>query len=526
MEGSYTFPIAPVVRAGGPPPVPVSTLVTYAGTRLLRRCHQGCPGKEDAPVDQPQEPTRARVVPLFPRQSSDDAVARRRPARSRTRELSPSGDEMSDRLLRIEAVTGDHPGSGQAPGHDRAVTIGVSSGAFFPHTLTEDVPFAAARLGVSEIEVMLQTPGEYDPAFIARLATNAEAAGVTIHSVHTLEQLHPMLDRYPRRAEEGRALFGQGIEAAAALGANVLVWHGARKQQVRSPEGWERFVALTRELAEACGDAGVTLGLENHVNGALSQVRDVVEFAKRLGEIGTRQQVGFVFDPFQAAEAGANAFMMLAAMGNRIVNVHISDYSEHDPGLRHMPPGDGDLPWSALVRAIAGSGYTGPMMIEGPLGQDDATISRVRARLEPLISAAFPHAGHEPRQGSVRDAMPEGLREGIALFNARRFYEQHEAIEAEWHAERGEIRALYQGILQVGVGFYHALNGNHRGAVALLTDGIEKIGRFQPVVLGIDTERLLRETRVCLDEIVALGPDGLDRFDPSRIPVIELRPGA
>jgi uncharacterized protein len=477
-------------------------------------------------VDQPQEPTRARIVPLFPRQSSDDAVARRRPARSRTRGLSPSGDEMSDRLLRIEAVTGDRPGRGEGPDHGRAVTIGISSGAFYPHTLTEDVPFAAARLGVSAIEVMLQTPGEYDPAFIARLATNAETAGVTIHSVHTLEQLHPMLDRYPRRAEEGRALFQRGIDAAAALGATVLVWHGARKQQVRSPEGWERFVTLTRELADACGEAGVTLGLENHVNGALSQVRDVVEFAKRLGDIGTRQQVGFVFDPFQAAEAGANAFMMLAAMGNRIANVHISDYSERDPGLRHLPPGDGDLPWSALVRAIAGSGYSGPMMIEGPLGRDNATITRVRAKLEPLISAAFPHAGHELRQDAIPGTMPEGLREGIALFNARRFYEQHEAIEAEWHAERGEIRALYQGILQIGVGFYHALNGNHRGAVALLTDGVDKLGRFQPSALGIDTAGLLAGTQVCLDEIVALGPDGLDRFDASRIPTITILPNA
>lgn len=478
-------------------------------------------------MDQPQEPTRARIVPLFPHRPTEDKQVRRRPARSRDRELSASENEMSDRLLRIEAATGEQPGEDGGIDHVRAVRIGVSSGAFFPHTLTEDVPFAAARLGITDAEVMLQTPGEYAPGLISRLEANARAAGVSIYSVHTMETLHPMLDRYPRRADEGRALFQQGIDAAAALGAKVLVWHGARQRQISTPEGWDRFLDLTHELAEACGEAGVTLGLENHSLGALPQVRDVVEFATRLGDIGTRQQVGFVFDPFQAAEAGANPFMMLAAMGNRIVNVHISDYSEAEPGLRHLPPGDGDLPWSALIRAIAGSGYAGPMMIEGPLGQDDATITRVRAKLDPLIRSVFSFSPDEHREDDDRiQSLPEGVREGIALFNERRFYEQHEAIEAEWHAERGPIRALYQGILQIGVGFYHALNGNHKGAVALLTDGTAKIARFQPVVLGIDTASLLRETQSCLDQIIALGPEGLQRFDASRIPTITVFPGA
>lgn len=432
---------------------------------------------------------------------------------------------MTDRLLRIEAVTGQLPGEGEGVDHVRAVTIGVSSGAFYPHTPTEDSPFIAARRGLSTIEVMLQTPGEYAPAFVSRLAENARTAGISIYSLHTMEPLHPMLDRYPRRAAEARALFQQGIEAAATVGAQVLVWHGARRTQVTSPEGWERFIALTRELAAACGEAGVTLALENHSLGALTQVRDVVDFAKRLGDIGSRRQIGFVFDPFQAAEAGANPFMMLAAMGNRIVNVHISDYKEDDPGQRHLPPGDGDLPWSALVRAIAGSGYSGPMMIEGPLGQDDTTITRVRERLNPLIRSVFPFSPDEHRaDDDAPRQLPEGVREGISLFNERRFYEQHEVIEAEWHAERGEIRALYQGILQIGVGFYHALNGNHRGAVALLTDGIAKLSSFQPTALGIDTARLVAESQACLDEIRALGPGRIAGFDAARIPTIHLLP--
>src|SRR3712207_9457080 len=69
-----------------------------------------------------------------------------------------------------------------------------------------------------------------------------------------------------------------------------------------------------------------------------------------------------------------------------------------------------------------------------------------------------------------RSAPPPGVLEGTRLFNAREFYACHETIEHEWHAERRPIRRLYQGILQIGVGFYHALGGNHRGALLLRSE--------------------------------------------------------
>jgi predicted metal-dependent hydrolase len=249
----------------------------------------------------------------------------------------------------------------------------------------------------------------------------------------------------------------------------------------------------------------------------------VARFATRLADIGPVEHIGFVFDPFQAVEAGANPFMMLAAMGNRVVNVHISDAKDADPSLRHLPPGDGDLPWSALLRAIAGSGYRGPLMIEGPLGTDDRTMTRIRETFDPLFRNvfAFPPEGEE--DGGVRATLPMGVRKGIDLFNARQFYEQHEEIEHEWHAERGPLRRLYQGVLQIGVGFHHALNGNYSGSVLLLTQGIEKVESFTPEALGIDTRRLVRESRAALEQIIALGEDGIAGFDEASIPTISVR---
>ena len=519
-------------------------------------------------MDIPQEPPEGRIVP-FPRTqmqpptpaftaNADASGASHVSGPARMAAFERDHQPMTaDQLLEIITLADPAPLPGEREGisHMRAVSLGASSGAFYPHTATEFVPAAAAKLGVTSIELMLQTASEYQPEFIATVTANARANGVQVHSIHTMHSLHPMMDAYPRRAADGRALFQQGIAAAVALGAKVIVWHGAKRQDVATEEGWERFIALTTELAHACGEAGVTLAIENVSWCALALVRNVVNFATRLAEIGSPKEIGFVFDPFQAVEAGANPFMMLAAMGNRIVDVHISDYRQHDATARHLAPGEGDLPWSALIRAIAGSGYSGPIMIEGPLGTDDVVMASVRERLTPLIRSVFPFApdanrnediviaetdvsvlemSHDARGADLEtDSVtvlsmttpPAGILHGIDLFNQRQFYEQHEAIEHEWHAERGPIRRLYQGILQIGVGFHHALNGNQRGAVQLLTAGIAKTAEYAPQALGIETGALVDAAQRCLDRIVELGPDRIGEFDSAMIPTIEFTEG-
>jgi sugar phosphate isomerase/epimerase len=375
---------------------------------------------------------------------------------------------------------------------------------------------------VTELEVMLQTPGEYERSLIGALRANAEAAGVRIHALHAWQESHRLLDPYRRRALEGRDRFRRAIAAAAEVGARALVWHGPWRQELRVPDAWDRFLAATADLAVECAAAGVTLAIENVSWCALPDARAVAAFAARLPEVGPPGSLGFAFDPFQAAEAGANPFMVLAAMGDRVVDVHLSDRREADPAARHLPPGEGDLPWPALLRAIAGV-YAGPLMVEASLGPDGEGFGRIRDYLLPLIAALG--TGGDPAT-RCEGTPPPGVLEGIRLFNAREFYECHEAIEHEWHAERGEIRALYQGILQIGVGFHHARNGNHRGAVLLLTDGIAKTSRFVPRCLGIETGRLVAESQVCLDRIDALGPARLGEFDIDDVPLVHLTPAA
>jgi uncharacterized protein len=395
---------------------------------------------------------------------------------------------------------------------DAAPRLGLSTGALYP-TPTEDAPEIAARHGLFDLEIMLQTRSEYEPPFIRLLGRRCRDAGCRVHAVHVWQQYHPLFASYPRRVADARELFERAIAGAAELGARVVVWHGACRDELPGPNAPERALAVIADLGRACAAAGLTLGIENVSWCMLRSVRDVGALAARLPELRAGgAAVGFVFDPFQAVESEANPFMLLAAMGDAVVDVHLSDRSERDAGARHLPPGEGDLMWPALLRAISGA-YRGPWMLEGIVGADVARLDAARAFLEPML-AAIAHDEQDP----CAAAPPPGVLEGIRLFNEGDFFEAHEAIEPEWHAERRPIRRLYQGILQIGVGFLHARRGNHAGALLLLTDGIEKTADFTPACLGIDTARLVRESQDCLDQLRALGPERLAEFDQASVP--------
>jgi len=129
-------------------------------------------------------------------------------------------------------------------------------------------------------------------------------------------------------------------------------------------------------------------------------------------------------------------------------------------------------------------------------------------------------AAREPVTGGPPERLPDLVLKGIIEFNKGEFYECHEYLEEAWMQEPGRVRFLYQGILQVGVGFYHQQNGNWRGATGLLRNGTARLKEFEPETRGIDVGRLVRESERCLRELEELGRERVGAFDSSRIPKV------
>jgi uncharacterized protein len=118
---------------------------------------------------------------------------------------------------------------------------------------------------------------------------------------------------------------------------------------------------------------------------------------------------------------------------------------------------------------------------------------------------------------------PARLRQGIAEFNAGRFFDQHETLELLWRATPGPARHLYEGILQIGVGFHHLFtNRNYHGAAVKLDHGIRLLEAFPPRCQGVDVERLRAEAGRARAALLALGPARLEEFPRGLVPRVHL----
>jgi predicted metal-dependent hydrolase len=119
------------------------------------------------------------------------------------------------------------------------------------------------------------------------------------------------------------------------------------------------------------------------------------------------------------------------------------------------------------------------------------------------------------------ESPPPNLLKGIEEFNRGDFFECHETLEELWLVKTDPFRELYQGILQIGVAFYHLQAGRFRPVVTLLKQGRNYLRSFAPTCMTVNVEALLVAATHCLDEVQRLGPDSLGEFDWSLVPKIE-----
>jgi predicted metal-dependent hydrolase len=137
----------------------------------------------------------------------------------------------------------------------------------------------------------------------------------------------------------------------------------------------------------------------------------------------------------------------------------------------------------------------------------------------PKLTAALERLGLADMVAACAVPAPPELIKGIHEFNAGEFFDQHETLELLWRATPDEIRHLYEGILQIGVGMHHLLkNRNFRGAAVKLDHGIRLLEAFPPVCHGVDVARLRRDASASREHLLELGASNIDRFDPTKIP--------
>jgi predicted metal-dependent hydrolase len=103
--------------------------------------------------------------------------------------------------------------------------------------------------------------------------------------------------------------------------------------------------------------------------------------------------------------------------------------------------------------------------------------------------------------------------EGLKLFNEKKFFETHEELEEAWRAEKGDIRDLYQGILQIAVTYLHITRGNYDGAIKVYDRSVKLLNRWPEVCRGVALGRLRKDASVVIREVERLGAENISRFN-------------
>ncbi|MBE3599157.1 MAG: DUF309 domain-containing protein [Limnochordaceae bacterium] len=95
-----------------------------------------------------------------------------------------------------------------------------------------------------------------------------------------------------------------------------------------------------------------------------------------------------------------------------------------------------------------------------------------------------------PREFVVDPAWPEALVTFVDLFNTRRYWHAHEALEPEWRRTRSDF---YRGLILYASAFVHAQRGNPSGVLHQLRKARERLARYAPSYLGLDVAAILEE---------------------------------
>jgi sugar phosphate isomerase/epimerase len=171
-------------------------------------------------------------------------------------------------------------------------------------------------------------------------------------------------------AELTSSLFGgekldllAAVDLAAELGGDVVTFHlGGPVKGVGDDDVWTRTVAEIKRAA----DHGDT----KHVRLAIDCgpwptwiVKNNDDLARLFREVGSKT-FGVNFDPCYLAVAGIDPVGFAERFGERIRHAHLKDHRGRYPKFDHKIPGQGELDYVSVVKALAKAKFQGALAIE------------------------------------------------------------------------------------------------------------------------------------------------------------------
>lgn len=233
--------------------------------------------------------------------------------------------------------------------------FGISTSCFYPLPTEEAVRWLADRQ-VPCVEVFFNSMFETQPACVAEMKRMLDSYGGKVQSVHPFTSaMEPLLffSEYERRVDEGLEFYRQYLNAAAELGAEVLVLHGDRQGGFLPEEKtFERYA----RLAELGRTYGVHVAQENVVRNRSRDLGYLIRMKEYVGDLAS-----FTLDVKQAIRSGCTAGEILTALGSAVRHIHISD---SDESCDCLPIGRGNADLAGFLGKLRALDYNGGVIIE------------------------------------------------------------------------------------------------------------------------------------------------------------------
>jgi uncharacterized protein len=112
--------------------------------------------------------------------------------------------------------------------------------------------------------------------------------------------------------------------------------------------------------------------------------------------------------------------------------------------------------------------------------------------------------------------------EGIVLFNARKFWEAHEAWEEIWQHHPEDGRFFIQGLIQLAAGYHQLQRKIYRGFAIHLERAQTRLTLFPDTFLGIDVKGLRENVGHSLEEVKRQENLGEANLSGTIVPEIEV----
>lgn len=268
----------------------------------------------------------------------------------------------------------------------------------------------AAGIGFPAVELMAKRPHlsvlDVTEDGAARLADKARALGIEISTLaaYTDFTASPAATEVPF-GEMQVAYIRQLARLGRVLGARIIrVFTGYTTDEASYASDWDKCVKAVRDCADAAGDEGLILGVQNHHDVAVGP-EAYLEF---LADVG-RPNCKAMFDPWAPALQGEDLYSWAKAAAPHMVQTTLADYVRlnryaYQPGLvnyrevpamvRAVPLGDGFVNLQAFFRGLKEGGFDGyvayemcsPLRGGGSIENLDATAKKSLEVIKSLVS--------------------------------------------------------------------------------------------------------------------------------------------